>query len=201
MCRWGKILVLGLDESSTRVVKYLSKSRLDFVQRPIDSKGDYDNTLLAFVCVAKESLSVGLDITNRLEDLGIPSLLVAPLDVAPTLGDHCQFVSHPSSDAKLKAAFHRAIYGPQASLHSQAMRDYAQRLGALTTRERLIAQMVANGETNRRIARVVCLAEKSVEREHRRVGKKIDAKNSAELMRVVTLGSIYEFCDVANEQV
>ena len=200
MCSWGTFLVLGLGESSDRVTKYLDDSRLDYTHEPLSSRDDFDNISLAFVCVAKESLSVGLDISDRLAKLGIPSLLVAPLEVATGLNALCQFVSFPVTDADLKAAFHRALYGPEANVHNEEMRNYARRLGILTSRERLIAQMAANGETNRRIARVVGLTEKSVERERRRMREKIQARNSAELMRVVTLGSIYEFCDASNQQ-
>lgn len=201
MHRWGHVLVLGLGNSSKRVVDYLKNARLDYLQRPLDSQSDLNDPLLAFVCTTTSNLHEALASIQWLEESFVPFVLVGPQRVAELLDNDKldKFVGLPAEDSILNAAFNQTLYGPEANLHSLAMRDYAQRLRSLTSRERLIAQMAANGETNRRIARVVCLAEKSVERERRKVRQKVEAKNSADLLRIVTLGSMFEFCGGANQ--
>ena len=196
MCKWGQIYILGAGRGSSRVAEYLKKVRLDFVHSSIIDFDKANDALVAFLCADASQSVVQQRAVRYLRSRNIPMVSVgtedfcrnAAVDSAPP------FIQLPTSDEVIGTAFNRALYQPDAALDTVAMRDYAQRLETMTSRERLIAHMAASGETNRRIARVVGLAEKSVERERKRLREKMQVRNSAELMRVVVLGSMFEYC-------
>ena len=139
MHRWGHVLVLGLGNSSKRVVDYLKNARLDYLQRPLDSQSDLNDPLLAFVCTTTSNLHEALASIQWLEESFVPFVLVGPQRIAELLDNNKlgndkldKFVGLPAEDSILSAAFNRTLYGPEANLHNLAMRDYAQRLRSLT---------------------------------------------------------------------
>lgn len=202
MSNWGQILVLGKCPRS--LAQYLAKSRLDFETQPIETPiTDQSKCLMAFLCGESYQERRVRSQTSQLSDLEIPTIVLGT-DPNGELARECEthwhsnFIELPATECDLETAFNKALYEPNAKRHRIEMQDYATRLGLLNIRHRLILQLAADGVTNRRIARIVGLAEKSVERERQNARQLLKVKNSAEMMRVVTLGSIFEYSDLSS---
>ena len=65
--------------------------------------------------------------------------------------------------------------------------DIADRISLLTSRERQIMDMVANGEMNKMIAHRLGISEKTVEIHRHKVMEKMQAKSLADLVRMVVI--------------
>ena len=72
-------------------------------------------------------------------------------------------------------------------------RRAAQRAGALTRRERQVALLLANAETNKVIARHLNLSEKTVESHRANIMRKMEARSLADLVRKVRMAGMGEF--------
>lgn len=190
----GVLLVLG--PRCQEPANYLDAQRLDFEHLPLDTPFQKDTKcLLVFLCGNKDEDLV-IEKAEQLDRLQIPTVVLGQEDDA-RLERHCEskhhvcYVASPASHADIEHALTTVLYGSRASKYRVEMQDYASRLDRLTTRQRLILLMAAEGFTNRRIGRIVGLAEKSVERERRNAREKLDVSNAAEMMRVVALGVMF----------
>ncbi len=95
------------------------------------------------------------------------------------------FIEKPFNNELLLQSIQNAIAG---SLRSGSIRirrqEIMQRLGALTTRERQVLDLVAAGETNKGVARHLGISEKTVEIHRAKVMEKMRAKSLAELVKM-----------------
>ena len=199
--KWGDILVLGTQSAtSSRLAEYLNRDRLEYVQKSVLAETDpADNYTIVFICNDQENSSYVNQHINRFANSNTPTVVVTDCEMAAVpISNTTQVLSLPATDLSFAMAFKRVTYVANAIAHSRMMQDYSSRLNGLSARERLVVQLAADGVTNRRIARIVGLAEKSVERERSRACKKLGAQNSAEMMRVVNLCLLYT-SDAADE--
>jgi FixJ family two-component response regulator len=73
---------------------------------------------------------------------------------------------------------------PAADLHPP---EVVKRVKTLTERERMVLESVLVGDTTREIGELLDLSHRTVELHRRMVLRKIGARNTAHLVRVVTL--------------
>ena len=98
-----------------------------------------------------------------------------------------------SAASELLAAVHslrdgRGYFGPQASRILAEQLQHPERqiddpYGRLTPREREVFHLIAEGKTTKEIARVLEISAKTAENHRTRVLEKLEARNTAELIR------------------
>jgi DNA-binding NarL/FixJ family response regulator len=116
----------------------------------------------------REALRVGTD-GYMLKDATLDELLMAMRSVA--LGK--KYLS-PDVSSHLVNSF----------LHPETARNKASRLEILTTRERSILQLIAEGRTNRTAAEFLSVSPKTVEKHRANLMHKLGLRNAAELTLV-----------------
>ena len=95
------------------------------------------------------------------------------------------FIEKPFSNELLLDAIQKAIGdGLRAGGSRVRRQEIMHRLETLTTRERQVLDMVASGQTNKGVARLLGISEKTVEIHRAKVMEKMQAKSLAELVRM-----------------
>lgn len=85
----------------------------------------------------------------------------------------------------------------EVSLLSKAYQAFVEsglhrsRLAALSARERRIVQLAADGTPNKRIASILGLSVKTVEKQRRQAYQRLNVSSTAEMTRAVTLGNLH----------
>lgn len=97
----------------------------------------------------------------------------------------------PISQEKLKAAIDEALLSANAFRALADSGEYCVRLASLTQRERRIVHLAADGMPNKRIAAVLGLSVKTVEKQRRQAYQRLHVASTAEMTRAVTLGSLH----------
>ena len=69
--------------------------------------------------------------------------------------------------------------------------SYCVRLANLSDRERRIVQLAADGLPNKRIASILGLSVKTVEKQRRQAYRRLSVTSTAEMTRAVTLGNLH----------
>ena len=108
-----------------------------------------------------------------------------------------------ASSADVIDAIHEVARGGSylsAGVTAVVVTDYAKRLSSsaemmsplemLTTREREVLQLVAEGKTNKEIARDLHRSVKAIESTRRRIMEKVGANNLAELVKIAIAGGL-----------
>lgn len=140
----------------------------------------------------------GLELQRTLAERGIALpvvVLTAHGDVATTRAamkaGAFDFLEKPVDDAVLVDVLRHAI-DQDARVH-QARREqdgYRERLGKLTPRELDVATLLAGGLQNRQIAERLGISPRTVEVYKARMMEKLDCRNLAEIMRVMSTVSV-----------
>jgi len=95
------------------------------------------------------------------------------------------FIEKPFSNELLLDAIQKAIGDSLRSGGTRVRRrEIVQRVETLTARERQVLDMVADGQTNKGVARLLGISEKTVEIHRAKVMEKMHAKSLAELVRM-----------------
>ena len=89
-----------------------------------------------------------------------------------------------------------SVHVVDSFLHPEQAAAKASRLERLTTRERSVLQLVAEGRTNRRAAEFLSLSTKTVEKHRATLMRKLGLRNSAELIMVALEMGLIERPDV-----
>jgi FixJ family two-component response regulator len=98
------------------------------------------------------------------------------------------FIEKPFNNEFLLQAVQKAVADNLRSGSGRVRRqEIAQRLEALTARERQVLDIVVAGETNKGVARVLGISEKTVEIHRAKVMEKMHAKSLAELVRMAAV--------------
>lgn len=97
----------------------------------------------------------------------------------------------PISNEKLQAAVDEALLSANAFRALANSGEYCVRLASLTQRERRIVHLAADGMPNKRIAAVLGLSVKTVEKQRRQAYQRLHVASTAEMTRAVTLGSLH----------
>ena len=91
------------------------------------------------------------------------------------------FLQKPVSGRQLLEAIERAL---SLSRERVAQQDLLERVAALSEREREIAELVAQGLTNREMADRLCLAVRTIEVHRANAIRKLDIESSVDLVRL-----------------
>lgn len=134
----------------------------------------------------------GLDllIEMKTRNLRLPVIIVTghadvPLAVEAMKRDAVDFLEKPFDDDALLAAVERALSQDAAEQSRQAdERRTSERLMSLTKREREILEKLAEGQSNKIIARDLGISVRTVEAHRANVMAKMRVKNIAELVRM-----------------
>ena len=135
----------------------------------------------------------GLDLQAELKRRGIeiPVIVVTghgdvPMAVRAMKAGALDFVEKPFNDQVLIDLVQKAVETSLAGARGQGeRRDIQARLDQLTPRERQVLGMIAAGESNKGIAHVLGISEKTVEAHRAHVMEKMQARSLAELMKLV----------------
>ena len=74
--------------------------------------------------------------------------------------------------------------------HANISGEHAQLVGQLSPREREVADLVANGYSNKRIARKLGLSEKTIEKHRSNCVRKLKVHSSAEMVRAIVVAEM-----------
>ena len=135
----------------------------------------------------------GLDLQAelRLRGIDLPVIVVTghgdvPMAVRAMKAGAVDFIEKPFNDQVLIDLVQNAVKQSLASRRNeQEKREWRARLEQLTPRERQVLDMIAGGESNKGIAHVLGISEKTVEAHRAHVMDKMQAKSFAELMKLV----------------
>ena len=98
------------------------------------------------------------------------------------------FIEKPFNNELLLHGIQKAIADSLRSGGTRVRRqEILRRLEALTARERQVLDMVAAGETNKGVARLLGISEKTVEIHRAKVMEKMQAKSLAELVKMAAV--------------
>ena len=134
----------------------------------------------------------GLDLQSALREAHRPLPIVfitghatVSTSVRAMKGGAVDFLQKPFNDQDLLDCIQRAIATSRQLRADQAEQaDLAQRLAALTGREREVLELVVTGMLNKQIAAALGIAEKTIKVHRARVMDKMRAASVAELVRL-----------------
>ena len=92
-------------------------------------------------------------------------------------------------DAVRSVAAHKPYFTHMASL-DEARRKRSGSLSVLTVRERTVVQLMADGNTNKEVARILGISLKTVETHRSNIMKKLQLSSSADLVRYAVRNEI-----------
>ena len=100
-------------------------------------------------------------------------------------------LERPVSQDSLKSALEEALMSTDAYRAFAESGEHRVRLDSLCERERRIVQLAADGVPNKRIAAILELSIKTVEKQRRQAYQILNVHNTAEMVRAVTLGNLH----------
>lgn len=109
-----------------------------------------------------------------------------PMAVRALKAGACDFLEKPFDERILVPSVRAAL--ERASLRSaqvRAVREAQKKLGKLTEREREILELVAEGQANKRIARILNISPRTVEIHRANIMQKTGASNATDLVHIV----------------
>ena len=135
----------------------------------------------------------GLELQNKLKELGcdLPIIFISghgDIDMAVnTLKNGAvDFLQKPVKDDRLLEVIDAAVARNKAARRDQAeVAGFKARLEQLTQREREVIRMVAQGYSNKEVAREFGISEKTVQVHRGSAYRKLDLHNAAEIARLL----------------
>ena len=174
----------------------------------VDHSGDHYDALNAMKQVKKEQPACllldirmpeisGLDVHDLMNERGIDLPVIymtahgdVPLAVTAMKKGALTFLEKPLEDEALRAALEQALSDKiqvkrMSAEQRAAIADVLERFQTLSIREREVADGIARELSNKEIARELDISVKTVELHRSRVMKKLAARNSAHLIRLL----------------
>ena len=196
-----QILVIGqVQGEGNALLAYLRSRNLEYSQSPIEQsihKIEMRGDAVALLCVdcSHEDHAV-----SRLKELMTLGVACVALSDACSPGFKIAAMTHrvvrvlemPLDAGILDEALDVAVYRAELGLAQAAVPDMARQLSELSDRERRIVHLAAEGAPNKQIAKIIGLSVKSIERIRRDAYRKLGVRSTAEMTRVVLLGSLLE---------
>jgi len=137
----------------------------------------------------------GLELQKELvaRDMRIPVIILTghgdvQIAVQAMKAGAFDFIEKPFNNELLLDRIQRAV-AQQVHVETDGVKhdEIADRMALLTSRERQVMSMVANGEMNKRIAHQLGISEKTVEIHRAKVMEKMQAGSLADLVRMVVM--------------
>ena len=100
-------------------------------------------------------------------------------------------LERPVDSEELKVTIDVALMSAESYRAFAESGTHCVRLASLTERERRIVQLAADGLPNKRIASILGLSVKTVEKQRRQAYQRLAVNSTAEMTRVVTLGNLH----------
>ena len=137
----------------------------------------------------------GLELQNKLKDIGcdLPIVFVSghgDIDMAVNTlkAGAIDFLQKPVDDQRLLKTIENAVSHNLAQRRGKReVTDFRNRLESLTQREREVIRMVAQGYSNKEVAREYGISEKTVQVHRGSAYRKLDLHNAAEIARLLML--------------
>lgn len=146
----------------------------------------------------KESVNEGPLIQQQAlhQSISVPFIFVidkanTPFAVSVVRRGAVSVLERPISMEKLKHALEEALMSADVYRAFAESGTYHVRLDALPERERRIVQLAADGMPNKRIASILGLSVKTVEKQRRQAYQRLHVSSTAEMTRAVTLGNLH----------
>lgn len=198
-----QFIVLG---SGTRgivqLIGYFSSRGLDYTSLPLRAWTDVGfceegKSRVVFLCADKKCERETITTLCRLVNLGLPCILIQD---DPSEGFQCEaiglgaidVIATPLQQTVVEDVIDIALYRQEIGRHQLSMKEHARQLSLLSPRERRIVCLAARGMPNKQIARAIGRSVKSVERLRRQAYGKLQVTSTADMTRVVLLGSLFE---------
>lgn len=158
----------------------------------LDAVGQVQQPACVLLDIRMPAMS-GLELQQVLQERGIPLPIVfmtghadVSMAVQAMKSGAADFIEKPFKDQVVLDAVAAAMRRSAEALHEQQIRDEAVRLlGALSPREREVAQLVAQGQPNKVIASNLGISEKTVHIHRQHVMEKAGVSSAAELARLM----------------
>jgi FixJ family two-component response regulator len=164
----------------------------DFLAEDFERVGDA--CVMAGQCIGEAS---GLDLQSAMLErrIAIPIIFMVDLAetrfvVTATRRGAVAVLQRPLLRADTQAALDEA-FAQRFICDPSVVGASAKRLDSLTPRQRMVIQLAADGVPNKRIASLLSLSVKTVERHRRKAYARLDVHNTAEMTRLVVLGALY----------
>lgn len=135
----------------------------------------------------------GLELQRKLKEAGndLPIIFISghgDIDMAVNTlkAGACDFLQKPVDDQRLLDAIENAVTNNLKQRRSNAeLSDFRTRLELLTQREREVIRMVAQGCSNKEVAREFGISEKTVQVHRGAAYRKLELHNAAEIARLL----------------
>lgn len=135
----------------------------------------------------------GLELQRKLKEAGndLPIIFISghgDIDMAVNTlkAGACDFLQKPVDDQRLLDAIENAVTNNLKQRRSDAeLSDFRTRLELLTQREREVIRMVAQGCSNKEVAREFGISEKTVQVHRGAAYRKLELHNAAEIARLL----------------
>ncbi|MCR9291395.1 MAG: LuxR C-terminal-related transcriptional regulator [bacterium] len=198
-----QFMVIGNGSESTfQVVEYLSGKGTHYTSVPLSRHVPFgilspEARHMAFVCTDNKSEAQALYVLEELTERGIVSIVVHD-DCNPRFQQSAvqagaaDVLAMPLRNSAIEDALDIAFYREEIEQHQSSMEQHAILLSQLSPRERRIVCLAARGLPNKQIARAIGRSIKSVERLRRQAYDKLQVRSTADMTRVVLLGSLFE---------
>ena len=141
----------------------------------------------------------GLDLQSELHkrNIGLPIIFISghadvPMSVRAIKDGAINFLEKPfSNDDLLKSVDEAFVYADESLQLRDKLTDLGQRYASLTEREEEVMRYVVSGMSNRRLAELLGVCERTVEVHRTRDMKKMGAKSLPDLVRMHALYQQY----------
>lgn len=150
---------------------------------------DRYGVIITDVCMPKMN---GIEFLEQLQlqNIQLPVIVLTghgdiPMAVYAMKIGAVDFISKPFSDQYLLDKIQESIAKIPRLNNSKDITNYAERYATLTTRERQIADLIIAGKLNKQIASELNISISTVELHRSRVKQKMQARTSAELVKMV----------------
>lgn len=142
----------------------------------------------------------GLELQQELKKRGVHTPIIfitghgdVPMSVRAMQAGAVDFLEKPFDDARLLERIEAAIAQDLEQRKQLAMRRRVEaRLARLTPREREVLERVANGQSNKQIARDLQVSPRTVEVHRARMMDKMDASNLPELIGMALVAGLVD---------
>jgi two-component system response regulator FixJ len=137
----------------------------------------------------------GVELLHRLHDLGlrIPAIVMSghgdvPMAVAAMKAGAADFLEKPFQDQVLIESISRVA--SELEQNPNAPQEIERKLSTLTERERQVLQGIASGSPNKTVAHYLQISPRTVEVHRANIMAKMEARNLADLVRMVITAGI-----------
>ena len=157
----------------------------------------WDYVALSYVRVRSDNLDYAL---KTMQAVSMKTPVIALLhvqkdsEIANTLVQQgaAAVLSAKAEIAEHQGAFHHALRLRKTRKELRSMAIQSEKYETLSQLQKNIVQLAADGESNKRIAKLLGLSINTIEKERRKAYGRLGARNYAEMIRTVVLAEIFE---------